>query len=275
MVPAPIQSVHDLSLMSDSKSDAIAEIDCMDVFDWLSRMGGASVDMALVDPPYGVTRNAWDQELDIACLLLELSRVLKPGGTIAMFGGGMFMARAMLAGEAMWRYNLTWVKSKSTNFLNAKHQPLRRSETIMLFQPKVPAKYNPLMFPGEAYDKGVRKTSDVVTNYGEFKGSHVKRDKGRYATDVIYAKTAEGERVDKQLAHPTQKPVVLLAYLMATYCPRGGVVVDPCCGTGATGVAAQFMRPELAPSLVRMVDFNEQFATAAATRCGVPLGRRE
>ncbi|MFY9351151.1 MAG: DNA methyltransferase [Sphingobium sp.] len=40
--------------------------------------------------------------------------------------------------------------------------------------------------------------------------------------------------------HPTQKPVKTLAPLVETFCPSGGIVLDPFCGSGASLVAAQW-----------------------------------
>ena len=37
--------------------------------------------------------------------------------------------------------------------------------------------------------------------------------------------------------HPTQKPVELMEWLVKSYCPEGGVVLDNCMGSGSTGVA--------------------------------------
>lgn len=39
--------------------------------------------------------------------------------------------------------------------------------------------------------------------------------------------------------HPTQKPVEALAPLVSAFCPAGGVVLDPFCGSGSTLVAAR------------------------------------
>jgi len=39
--------------------------------------------------------------------------------------------------------------------------------------------------------------------------------------------------------HPTQKPVESLAALIKTFCPSGGIVMDPFAGSGSTCVAAR------------------------------------
>lgn len=41
--------------------------------------------------------------------------------------------------------------------------------------------------------------------------------------------------------HPTQKPVSSLRPLIEAFCPAGGLVLDPFCGSGSTLVAAQML----------------------------------
>ena len=68
----------------------------------------------------------------------------------------------MLSNEKDFKYKIVWIKSKSTNFLNAKKQPLRKHEDICDFYKKQP-NYNPQMTKGKAYDKGIRKDQGVVS----------------------------------------------------------------------------------------------------------------
>ncbi|MCC6677504.1 MAG: site-specific DNA-methyltransferase [Phycisphaerales bacterium] len=42
----------------------------------------------------------------------------------------------------------------------------------------------------------------------------------------------------ERTGYPTQKPVALLELLIRACCPPGGLVLDPCCGSGTTLVAA-------------------------------------
>jgi site-specific DNA-methyltransferase (adenine-specific) len=208
----------------------LLEGDCLAL---LPAVPAASVRLVLCDLPYGTTRNPWDSTLPLDRLWAELERVLLPDGVVVLSGQGLFTARLMLSNEAWFRYKLTWVKSKATNFLNAKRQPLRRHEDLCVFYQRPPP-YHPQMSPGEAYDKGVRK-NQLTGSYGDFSPVHVRSDGGRYPTDVVYFKTAESEG---PVWHPTQKPVELGRYLVRTYTNPGDVVLDPCFGSGSFLVAA-------------------------------------
>lgn len=44
---------------------------------------------------------------------------------------------------------------------------------------------------------------------------------------------------DTPKVHPTQKPVKLLKQLISLFTDEGDVVIDPCCGSGSTLLAAQ------------------------------------
>lgn len=58
------------------------------------------------------------------------------------------------------------------------------------------------------------------------------------ATDVLDVPTLNNMSSER-VGYPTQKPLALLELLIGACCPEGGTVLDPCCGSGTTLVAAQ------------------------------------
>lgn len=65
-----------------------------------------------------------------------------------------------------------------------------------------------------------------------------KTDTATGASRFFYcAKASKSERGDDN-NHPTVKPIKLMRYLCRLITPPGGIVLDPFCGSGSTGVAA-------------------------------------
>ena len=210
--------------------NSVIEGDCLEV---MKKMPDSCIDMILCDLPYGTTQNKWDSVIPLEELWRQYKRVLKPNGVVVLTSLGLFTAQLMLSQPKMYKYRWIWQKSKATNFLNAKKQPLRKFEDVCVFYSKQPT-YNPQMIEGEPYDKGVRK-NQLSGSYGDFQPAHVRSDGLRYPTDVIYFKTAESEG---DVWHPTQKPVELGRYLVRTYTNPGDIVLDNTCGSGSFLVSA-------------------------------------
>lgn len=219
----------------------VFEADCLEL---MPNIPDKSVDMILCDLPYGTTQNKWDSVIDLNILWREYMRIIKDNGVIVLTSQGIFTAHLIMSNEPWFKYKIVWIKSKSTNFLNAKKQPLRKHEDICVFYRQQPT-YNPQMTQGESYDKGIRK-DQFTGSYGDFKPRHVKSDGSRYPNDVVcyeeepvedflYVKTAESEG---PVYHPTQKPVELGRYLIRTYTNPGDIVLDNACGSGSFLVAA-------------------------------------
>lgn len=197
--------------------------DCMGVLASL-----APVDAVIADLPYGTTQNKWDCALPLDDLWAHYRR-LSPLAVLTAQGG--FTAELICSNRAGFKYKMVWEKSKATNFLNAKKQPLRKHEDICVFGR---GPYNPQMQPGRPYDKGVRKDS-LTGSYGDFSPVRVASKGERYPTDVIYFPTAESEG---PVVHGTQKPLALMRYLVRTFTNLGDTILDNAMGSGTTGVAA-------------------------------------
>lgn len=204
-----------------------------DTIEQMKNIPDNAVDMVLVDLPYGTTQNKWDSVIPLDQLWKAYHRIVKKNGAMVFTASGLFTAELMLSNPKEYKYNYTWIKSKATNFLNAKKQPLRKHEDILVFYRKQPT-YNPQMFKGEAYSKGVRK-DQLTGSYGDFNPVLVKSDGLRYPIDVLYFKTAEAEG---KVVHPTQKPVSLGRYLIKTFTNPGDVVLDNTSGAGSFLISA-------------------------------------
>lgn len=199
----------------------------------MKELPDSSVDLLLVDLPYGTTQNKWDSVIPLPDLWEQYHRIVKENGAMIFTASGMFTAKLILSNPKEYKYNYTWIKSKATNFLNAKRQPLRKHEDILVFYRKQPT-YNPQMTSGSAYSKGIRK-DQITGSYGDFKPVLVKSKGKRYPVDVLYFKTAEAEG---KVVHPTQKPVALVRCLIRTFSNPGDVVLDNTSGSGSFLVAA-------------------------------------
>ena len=211
----------------------VFEGDCLDVMDSLP---DSCVDMVLCDLPYGTTQNNGDSVIPLEELWKRYNRIVKENGAIVLTAQGIFTAKLILSNEKYYKYTIIWEKSKSTNFLNAKKQPLRKHEDVCVFYRKQPT-YNPQMSIGKSYTKGIRK-DQFTGSYGDFNAVLVENKSGlRYPTDIVYFKTPESEGKGT-VWHPTQKPVELGRYLIRTFSNPGDIILDNTSGSGSFLVAA-------------------------------------
>ena len=223
-------SVKECDFSKKSLTNSIFEGDCLEI---MKHFPDGCIDMVLCDLPYGTTQNKWDCLLNLDELWSIYSRIVKPNGAIVLTSQGLFTAKLIVSNEKMFKYKVVWEKSKPTNFLNAKKQPLRKHEDVCVFYQKQPY-YSPIMRKGVAYDKGIRKNQNSGS-YGDFSPVHVKSDGERYPTDIVYFKTAESEG---KVWHPTQKPVELGRYFIKTFTCPGDLILDNTSGSGSFLVAA-------------------------------------
>ena len=214
----------------DKFVNRVIEGDCIEV---MRHLPNGCIDMVLCDLPYGTTQNKWDSIVPLDELWAEYKRIVKPNGAIVLTSQGLFTAMLIMSQPKMFKYKWVWEKSKPTNFLNAKKQPLRKHEDVCVFYQRQPV-YNPQMTEGVPYDKGIRK-NQLSGSYGDFLPVHVHSDGKRYPTDVVYFKTAESEG---DVIHATQKPVELGRYFVRTYSRPGDLILDNTSGSGSFLVAA-------------------------------------
>ena len=94
---------------------------------------GVKVDAIITDPPYAVTGYSWDQIIPFDKMWDKLLKLIKDDGAIVLFGNEPFSSNLRLSNNKLYRYDWKWLKTQITGFQNAKYQPLRCYEDIMVF----------------------------------------------------------------------------------------------------------------------------------------------
>lgn len=203
---------------------------CLDILPFFE-----TADIILSDPPYQITNCKWDFIIPLEPMWRQLKRIIKPNGAIIMTAAQPFTSILTISNLKWFKYSWVWKKgNKPTNFLNAKKQPLRITEDVLVFYRKQPT-YNPQMIKGRScHKRGTRgKTSNHQTaNYGKYLKTETMGNM-KYPQNLINIPR------DKEKFHPTQKPVALMEYLIKTYTNKGETALDFAAGSGTTGIACE------------------------------------
>lgn len=207
-----------------------------DCLEKMKEIESGSVDMVLTDPPYGTTACKWDSIIPLEPMWEQLKRIIKPNGAIVMTASQPFTTTLIASNMKMFKYEWIWEKPIGTNFFNAKHQPLKVHENIVVFSKmassyskKGSMNYSPQKIKGKYYNC---VQGDSAHKYHQEMGGHVSKSDERFPKSVIKNNVERG-------LHPTQKPVALMEYLIKTYTNEGETVLDFTMGSGTTGVAAK------------------------------------
>ena len=209
--------------------------DCLEV---MPNLPGKSIDMVMVDPPYGITACKWDSVIPLELMWEQLKRIVKPNGAIVMTASQPFTTTLIASNMKMFKYSLVWKKSKICHFAQAPYRFLTEHEDIAVFSnggtsknAKIRMVYNP---------QGLQDCNVVCKGKGhsDHRPSNIKQ------ADYIQTKTGYPKSIlefksDSAKVHPTQKPVALMEYLIKTYTNEGEVVLDFAMGSGTTGVACR------------------------------------
>jgi DNA modification methylase len=217
-----------------------AEVICADARDALADMPGRElVDLVVVDPPYGaewqskiraerfdrLIGDGADEREAIRAILEECVRLVGQNRHLYVFGPDDVL------------------------------QGLKTSAPVAL-----------------AWDKGMNGAGDLTAPWGPAHESiHFLVSKYRHAGQAggapVPARLRKGSVVrcaratGRNVRHPTEKPIGLLAELIESSSRAGELVLDPCAGVGSTGVAA-ILRGRRA----LLIEADEDYARVAADR---------
>ena len=104
--------------------------DCFNVFE---KMDKDTVDMVLVDLPYGQTDCEWDIQIDLNKMWKELKRICKGKCQFVFFTTTKYGIDLINSNKRYFKYDLVWEKHQAVGFLSCNKMPLRAHEMIYIF----------------------------------------------------------------------------------------------------------------------------------------------
>jgi site-specific DNA-methyltransferase (adenine-specific) len=196
----------------------------------MKTISDASIDAIITDPPYGTTACKWDSVIPFDLMWDQLNRVIKPNGAIVLFGSEPFSSALRMSNIKNYKYDWIWDKKIPSGMSYARYQPMRRSEQISFFcdgktiyNPQMVLRYKPIK------SGGINKSLTAPnTMKNDFKKIYTHKN----PTNII-----EFAKVRKGSVHPTQKPVLLIEYLIKTYTNENETVLDFTAGSFTTAIA--------------------------------------
>lgn len=210
--------------------------DCLDI---MKGYPDDHFDLILSDPPYGTTACKWDSIIPIDEMWINLKRLIKPGGAIILLSAQPFTSFLIQSNLDGFKYETIYEKTNPKGFLSSKLRPLTAHENILLFGDA--KTYNPEMWKIPDYLITKRKHATSKRNGEVYGDGESKRwiDSGvRHPTSVIgFSNHSSSKNI-----HPTQKPLLLMEYLIKTYSNESDLVLDFCFGSGTTGLAAHKLK---------------------------------
>jgi len=221
-----------------------------DTFELIKKIDDNSIDLIICDGPYGVTNFSWDK---VGCIqefnlhLIELfSRVLKPGGSLYLFGKDncidfidytkylnlnrriiWYQPSRLAQGKRNYTNNYDIIayfskgKSKTFNLDDIRVEQLVELEHRLRCE-KVPS------VKGGKYGK---------THFNE-KG----KNPGDVWGDIKQLTYKSKELVSRELLNTIQKPEKLIERLVLASSNEGDVVLDPFSGVGTTAAVCKKLK---------------------------------
>ena len=206
--------------------------DCLEV---MKSIPDKSIDAIITDPPYGTTACKWDSIIPFDLMWKQLNRIIKPNGAIVLFGSEPFSSYLRMSNIKNYKYDWIWERNNITGQFQAKNKPMNSYEIISVF---TTSSMSPNFGVQPIYNRqGIIETfkKENQTNPDTLG----KRKHNTYITkhtnnpkNIIKFNNEKGH-------HPTQKPVLLIEYLIKTYTNENETVLDFTMGSGTTGVACK------------------------------------
>jgi len=202
-----------------------------DTFEILPTLDEHSVDLLIVDPPYGITTEKWDlhNKSDLIGFtrewLVQARRILKTTGRMFVCWSRQYMFELKpIFDEVFEHYPFIFGNMLVWHWNNAGSQPDNRKRYKLTWEPV-------FYFYGTEAEDLQWTSTDISGKSWEGRGWE--------QMDVWEFTIPQSNYKDDQKIHPTQKPRELYEHIIRTASKTGDLVLDPFAGSGTTGHACE------------------------------------
>ncbi len=230
-------------------------------YDYFKDIENDSIDLILIDPPYVVTKEKWDQK-DVVSdkLSKELFRVLKETGSLYIWSGIGEKSQTMIRWFLIFKQNfyfkdlITWKKSRGMG--NRRGWLYTREELMWFVKDNKSFIWN----KDKQYLIGVKRKQDSVGQDGLPLNNPYKR-----ITNVWDDFT----EMEKDISYPMKlhyaaKPLKAIRRIIEAHTKEGDLILDCFAGSGTTGVAAK----ELNRNFI-LIEKEERYCKVCCKRIGL------
>ena len=217
-----------------------------DALTYLRTFPNDTVDLVVSSPPYNIgkeyeSRKALDHYIEEQSVILaECSRILKDTGSIFWQVGSFSDAGTLIPLDIRFfpvlerlgmqpRNRIVWARQHG---LHGRRKFSARYETILWF-----TKSDKFVFDLDAI-RVPQKYQNKKAYRGERKGEYTCNPDGKNPGDIWLFRNVKHNH-EEQTIHPCQFPEDLVARIILTSTPEGGVVFDPYMGAGTAAVVAK------------------------------------
>lgn len=180
----------------------------------------------------------------------RLNKITYENAPIVLFSSQPFTSKLINSNINNFREEIVWLKNKSASGMQYKQKHLKVHENIVIFAKTGKYTYNPQKW--EVKEKEFltqRKTMSIYGEsnnvYGNIKRNRKPDDGTRNPISIVAFKvpitTAKTKKYSSDIdvrVHPTQKPLLLMDYLVKTFSNENDIILDFTMGAGTTGVSA-------------------------------------
>ena len=224
--------------------------ECLHKLDELLK-NNIKVNSIICDIPYGTTSCAWDEVIPLNDMWSLLNQIVDANAPIVLFSSQPFTSKLIVSNIDNYREELIWIKNKSASGLAAKQKHLKVHENIIVFSNSSKYTYNPQKWYVDEDFVIKRKTLEIaeetnrITNTKKTGRIRQVDDGSRQPISCIAYKVPYSPKKNSKTkngdyrVHPTQKPLLLMEYLVKTFSNENDTVLDFTMGSGTTGIACK------------------------------------